>query len=103
MVVYHVVLVMAKGKMKKAERGKGWSKTIDQARKKAVLMLLEKDILGQVAFIYRDKKLCGVVSMQTGPDEYHKPSTGIARGIQFMFDDGNEFFTCFMNGKVKRW
>lgn len=102
MVVYNILLRTIKG-TSKYENDKGWSKTIESARKRAVMMLIERDKLGQVALIYRDKKPCGTVSMQTGPDTYVKPSTGLAKGIQFMYDDGEDFYTCYMNGKVKRW
>lgn len=102
MAVYNIILGTVIKDQLKNEYKAGWTKTLESARKKAVMTLVENDVIGQIANIYRGDTYCGTVSMQTGPYTYVKPSTGLAKGMQFMYDDG-VFHTCFMNGKIKRW
>ena len=81
----------------------GSRKTLESARKEAVRILTANDVKGQIIDIYKDGTWCGTVSMQTDANVYVKPSVGLANGIQFMYDDGDIFYTCYKNGKVKRW
>lgn len=74
-----------------------------EARAKAVKTLTKIDKKGMIIVISTDKKYMGIVSMQTGPDDHVKPSVGLKNGLQFMYDDGDVFYTCFKNGDIKRW
>lgn len=82
---------------------KGYSPSLQDARKKAVAILTKNDVKGQIVNIYNDKGWVGTVSMQTDSDIYVKPSVGLRNGIQFMWDDSANFYTCYSSGKVKRW
>lgn len=79
------------------------TKTLESARKDAVRILTANNIKGQIIDIYKDGVWVGTVSMQTDSDTYVRPSVGLANGINFMYDDGDVFYTCYKNGKVKRW
>lgn len=79
------------------------AKTIETARKNAVRILTANNIKGQIIDIYKDNSWVGTVSMQTDSNVYVKPSVGLATGLNFMYDDGDVFYTCYKNGKVKRW
>ena len=77
-------------------------KLID-ARKKAVAILTKNDVKGQLIWIMKDGTWAGTVSMQTDADVYVKPSVGLKNGINFMWDDISNFYTCYRDGSVKKW
>lgn len=79
------------------------ARTLESARKEAVRILTANNVKGQIIYVYKDGEWCGTVSMQIDSDVYVKPSVGLATGVNFMYDDGNVFYTCFKTGKVKRW
>ena len=71
-----------------------------KARKMAVLKLIETDKKVQWAEIYKNGKYLARISMQIGSDEYLKPSVGLKKGYDFLYDDYYSFRAVYLNGRL---
>lgn len=71
-----------------------------KARKVAVLKLIEADKKVQWADIYKNEKWFARISMQIGSDEYIKPSVGLKKGYDFLYDDYYSFRAVYLNGRL---
>lgn len=73
---------------------------IVKARKYAVLKLIENDVSRQYAVLKKNGKTAAYISMEIGPEQYLKPSVGLAKGHSFLYDDGEEFKAVYTNGRL---
>ena len=73
---------------------------IVKARKYAVLKLIENDVKGQYATLKKNGKDVAYISMEIGPEEYLKPSVGLAKGHSFLYNDGGQFMSVYTNGRL---
>lgn len=71
-----------------------------KARRMAVLKLIETDKKVQYTTIFKNGRYLARISMQTGPDEYWKPSVGLRRGYNFLYDDDYSFKAVYLNGRL---